>query len=75
MKYYPNAKLGYTDTESYIIEFPDKLKGFTEFVLKNREHFDLSGCNNRGRKMNQTLCIITWRIRRNKWVKTHTDLV
>ena len=50
MKHYPNAKLGYTDTDSYIIEFPDKLKGFTDFILKNREHFDLSGCSNRGRE-------------------------
>ena len=34
MKHYPNARLCYTDTDSFIIEFPDKLQGFTDFVLK-----------------------------------------
>ena len=47
MKHYPNARLCYTDTDSFIIKFPDKLQGFTDFILKNKEHFDLSGCLNK----------------------------
>ena len=47
MKHYPKARLCYTDTDSFVIEFPDKLQGFTDFVLKNKEHFDLSGCINK----------------------------
>ena len=46
IKYYPDARLLYMDTDSFIIEFPDTLEGFSKFVIKNREHFDLSGCNN-----------------------------
>ena len=46
IKYYPNAKLLYMDTDSFIIEFPDTLEGFSKFIIKNREHFDLSGCDN-----------------------------
>ena len=46
MKHYPGAKLCYTDTDSFIIEFPDNLTGFTDFLIKNREHFDLSDCKN-----------------------------
>ena len=37
MKHYPNTRLCYTDTDSFIIEFPDKLQGFTDFVLKDQE--------------------------------------
>ena len=47
MKHYHNARLCYTDTDSFIIEFPDKLQGFTDFVLKNKDHFDLSRCLNK----------------------------
>ena len=36
------------DTDSSIIEFPDTVEGFINFVIKNREHFDLSGCENKG---------------------------
>ena len=45
IKYYPDAKL-YMDTDSFIIEFPDNLEGFSKFIIKNREHFDLSECEN-----------------------------
>ena len=55
MKHYPNAKLCYTDTDSFIIEFPDNLTGFTEFLLKNKEHFDLSDCKNMDHPLYQHL--------------------
>ena len=48
IKDYPTAKFLYMDIDSFIIEFPDTLEGFSNFVIKNREHFDLSECENRG---------------------------
>jgi len=33
-------------TDSFIIEFPDTLEGFSKFIIKNREHFDFSGSDN-----------------------------
>jgi hypothetical protein len=46
MKAYQNAKLIYTDTDSFIIEIPDTVKGLSQFVLDNKDQFDLSGCLN-----------------------------
>ena len=56
IKYYPKAKLLYMDTDSFIIEFPDNLEGFSKFVIKNREHFGLSGST-----MLTSHCIITYK--------------
>ena len=47
MKHYPNARLCFPDIDSFIIEFPDKLQRYTDFILKNKEHFDLSECMNK----------------------------
>ena len=47
IKNYPNAKLLYMDTDSFIIEIPDTVEGFSKFVLNNKEHFDLSECENK----------------------------
>lgn len=47
IKNYPNAKLLYMDTDSFIIEVPDTVEGLSKFVLNNKEHFDLSECENK----------------------------
>ena len=47
IKNYPNAKLLYMDTDSFIIEIPDTVEGLSKFVLDNKEHFDLSECENK----------------------------
>ena len=48
MKSYSDAKLLYMDTDSFIIEIPDSPKGLNDFVLKNKDQFDLSECENKG---------------------------
>ncbi len=47
IKNYSNAKLLYMDTDSFIIEIPDSVEGMSNFIIKNREHFDLSDCENK----------------------------
>ena len=47
IKNYSNAKLLYMDTDSFIIEIPDTVEGLSKFVLDNKEHFDLSECENK----------------------------
>ena len=47
IKNYSNAKLLYMDTDSFIIEILDTVEGLSKFVLDNKEHFDLSECENK----------------------------
>ncbi len=35
------------DTDSFIIEIPDSVEGMSNFILNNKEHFDLSECENK----------------------------
>ena len=48
MKDYPNAKLLYMDTDSFIIEIPDTVGGLSNFVLGDKEYFGLSECGDKG---------------------------
>ncbi len=41
-KHYPNARLAYMDTDSFNFSIPDSEQDFIDFVIKNKEHFDLS---------------------------------
>ena len=47
MNSYSDAKLLYMDTDSFIIEIPDNEEGLSSFILKNKDYFDLSECENK----------------------------
>ena len=47
IKSYSKAKLLCMDTDSFIIEIPDTVEGLSDFLLNNKDHFDLSECENR----------------------------
>src|SRR5205814_1863745 len=72
-KQYPDGKLGYMDTDSFILEVPDSPEGLTKFLLDNRQHFDLSECENKELPLYWELENKKAEIRENRWKELEED--
>ena len=46
LKHYSKGRLLYTDTDGFVLEVPDSEEGWSNFILKNKDTFDLSECEN-----------------------------